>query len=142
MQCLVYVSKALVPRASPEAGTILEVSRRNNARDGLTGFLHREEDRFVQYLEGPAGTLAARWERIRLYPRHLAPVVLHTGPMPVRLFPDWQMGYADDTVSRFGDFLEEAARKRDLNEATGIEATVFLRAVAQRIDLGLGACAP
>ncbi len=142
MHCVVYVSRALVARGSAPAQSMLDSSRRNNARDGLTGFLHREGDTFLQYLEGPSAPLEATWRRILADPRHRSIRMLHAGEMPVRLFPDWEMGYADESVSRFAAFLEEASRKHTVTSATGLETTAFLRAVAQRVDLGLGATVP
>jgi hypothetical protein len=44
---------------------ILETSRRNNARDGLSGLLLLGGRRFLQVLEGPKDALDQAYARIR-----------------------------------------------------------------------------
>ncbi len=48
---LVYVSSVV---GHPSDAEILEVSRRNNARDGIAGLLYSHGDRYLQVLEGPS----------------------------------------------------------------------------------------
>lgn len=70
---------------------ILAISRRNNARDGLTGALVCRRDIYLQLLEGPAAAVESAYARIKGDDRHLAVVRLLSEPADQRLFPDWAM---------------------------------------------------
>ena len=50
---VVYSSTAVVPFSDHDLFELLEHSRENNARDGLTGMLLYRDERFLQVLEGP-----------------------------------------------------------------------------------------
>ena len=73
---------------------ILAVSRANNARDGVTGGLLFSEGCFAQVLEGPLGAVEAAFERIQCDARHCEVVVLQSGPVAKRDFPNWSMAFA------------------------------------------------
>jgi hypothetical protein len=137
MEFLVYRSVPRVAPRSSEARAIVATSVRNNARDGLTGFLHHEPDLFVQYLEGPGGPLAQLWARIAADTRHEAPTIIGKGLIAHRFFADWRMGYSHGDVACFLDFLGEATGKTLLAQASVRETIWFLRGACQRLDLGL-----
>jgi hypothetical protein len=139
MEFLVYRSRALVAPGSVEADRIVAESARNNARAGLTGFLHHEPGLFVQYVEGRAEVVEAAWRRILADPRHDNATMIGMGPVRQRFFGGWALGYSDDGVARFADFLEEAAGKLCADAATPHETIWFLRGACQRLDLGLTA---
>lgn len=67
----------------------------NNAREGLTGFLHWDQDYFLQYIEGPSQALQRRVVKIFEDRRHHDLQVLAEGETEARLFPDWDMGLLD-----------------------------------------------
>jgi hypothetical protein len=92
---LVYISTSrAMPRVPQlEIDAILEVSRCNNARDGLTGLLVVGGRRFLQVLEGPEAALTVAYDRIQADPRHFALVQLSRRTIEERSFPDWQMGF-------------------------------------------------
>ncbi|CAA9528586.1 MAG: Sensors of blue-light using FAD [uncultured Sphingomonas sp.] len=94
MKQLVYIStsRSEVPSLT-EVESILSASRRNNARDGLTGLLIVGGRRFLQALEGPEAQLSAAYARIKRDPRHFALVELSRKPITKASFPDWAMGY-------------------------------------------------
>lgn len=87
---LVYVSRPFGFDAAMLYG-ILVTSRRNNARDGVTGALICRADLYLQLLEGPAPMVAAAFARIRRDDRHLEITELLSGPTDARLFPAWAM---------------------------------------------------
>ncbi|MFC7556641.1 BLUF domain-containing protein [Pseudoroseomonas wenyumeiae] len=72
---------------------ILDSSRRNNERDGLTGALLFNDDCFAQVLEGDSAMLHQVFERIQCDLRHRDTVVLEFGPAE-REFGQWSMAYA------------------------------------------------
>ncbi len=67
------------------------MSRRNNARDGLTGALAVNEGWFLQVVEGSATALDRLLRRLAEDPRHTDLEVLSRRPVSGRLFPDWSM---------------------------------------------------
>lgn len=93
MQRLIYISTARHVIETSELDRILSVSRRNNARVGITGLLVAGGRRFLQALEGPEAAVQATFERIGRDPRHFAVVTLRRDAITTRTFPDWTMGY-------------------------------------------------
>jgi len=82
---------------------IVATSLRNNARDGITGFLHSEQDHFLQYLEGPHDAVMTKLAKIQKDPRHYNFMILADGTTDERLYPGWDMGqlealHPDDTA--------------------------------------------
>ena len=73
---------------------ILACSRRNNARDGITGGLLFSAGVFAQVLEGPASAVERTFERIQCDERHGEVTVLQAGPVAARDFPAWSMAFA------------------------------------------------
>jgi len=93
-----YCSRNLIP-GTPEAvaadiRSILATSRRNNARDGITGGLLFSDGCFAQVLEGPLDAVENAFERIQCDERHSDVTVLQSGPIATRDFPDWSMAFA------------------------------------------------
>lgn len=107
MEQLIYISTSrnLTQIPTGELEDILAVSRRNNARDGLTGLLVTGGRRFLQLLEGPSEALSAAYDRILADDRHFAMVQLTRRPVAERSFPDWQMGY-DPTGEGLGKVVD------------------------------------
>ena len=93
---------------------ILAVSRRNNARDGITGALLFNECCFAQVLEGASNSVHEVFERIQLDRRHGDTVVLSFEPAP-REFGEWSMAYA-------GAIGGDAARYHHLTMSGAAEA--------------------
>ena len=94
---LIYVSRNLLEgpaeAVEQEVFRILEVSRRNNLRDGITGALLFSTDYFAQALEGPPAAVHRAFERIQCDARHSGTVVLSCGNVPAREFGEWSMAY-------------------------------------------------
>ena len=125
---LVYVSR----RRSDEDGQIAEieaVSRRNNARDGLTGALVHDERLFLQLLEGEHAAVARCFLRLSLSPLHGEIEILAFARQELRLFGDWSMRL----VSAKGRTPSLAALVRRLRAAP--EAERMARADALFLDL-------
>ncbi|MEE2915447.1 MAG: BLUF domain-containing protein, partial [Pseudomonadota bacterium] len=66
---LVYISSAI---GRVDGDAVLAVSRRNNARDGITGLLYADGRRFLQVLEGERAAVERAYQRIAADPRHRA----------------------------------------------------------------------
>lgn len=101
MEQLIYISTArsLGALDQSQVDQILETSRRNNSRDGLSGLLVIGGRRFLQLLEGPSEALARTYARIRADERHFALVELSRRSISERSLPEWAMACASDGES-------------------------------------------
>ena len=94
---VLYCSRNLIPGPSEavaaDVRSILAASRRNNARDGITGALLFSQGCFAQVLEGPLDAVEGAFERIQCDERHGEVTVLQSGPIMARDFPNWSMAF-------------------------------------------------
>jgi hypothetical protein len=98
---LIYTS--LASRLMPETdlNSLLEQSRRNNIKAGITGLLlymepltlGRPEGRFIQMLEGPEAAVRTMFDAILADDRHRGLLRLSSGYAAQRQFEDWSMGF-------------------------------------------------
>ncbi|WP_188055733.1 BLUF domain-containing protein [Sphingosinithalassobacter sp. CS137] len=95
---LVYVSSARPTGGAVNAAAILNASRRNNRRDGITGLLYSDGRRFLQALEGPEDAVQQTFERIQGDSRHRAIVVLSRRHIEAREFGAWDMAHLDEAA--------------------------------------------
>ncbi len=71
---------------------LLATCHKNNARDGLTGFLHYNGFYFLQVIEGGRAQLSSTYHRIASDARHANIVLVSCLDVRERLFPTWSMG--------------------------------------------------
>jgi hypothetical protein len=90
---MLYVSGATRPMTDSDLDGILAASRRNNARDDITGVLLWADGAFIQVLEGEEARVRKVAARIRNDLRHRNFMVLVEGSYPERAFGSWSMGY-------------------------------------------------
>lgn len=90
---LVYISSSRVPITSELVTAILEASRRNNERSGISGLLVAGGRRFLQALEGEEAAIWETYARIKADPRHHAFVLLTGRTVERRGFGHWSMAY-------------------------------------------------
>ena len=88
---LVYLSSATGWCDGDVLEEILSVSRRNNARDSISGILIFHDGNFLQVLEGQKETVLSCYSRITRDRRHGGCLVLQSSAVPERLFGDWHM---------------------------------------------------
>ncbi len=70
---------------------ILQTSRANNVRDGITGALLTSEKNFLQLLEGDRSAVAQCILRIVQDDRHYGIQLISSGDAEHRLFMEWNM---------------------------------------------------
>jgi len=128
-----YQSRALVDDDPAQHNSILEISQRNNQAQGITGFLHREGDYFIQYLEGPKTTLFETLARIGRDTRHTEFEVIAVGPVAQKMMPDWQMGFVDAEQLSLSDMLDISDSKIDLRPVDPLDVVTFLAANAHAL---------
>ncbi|MCP5395696.1 MAG: BLUF domain-containing protein [Sphingomonadaceae bacterium] len=117
---LVYISTASNLDAA-EVERILEISRKNNAEAGISGFLLYNGRNFLQLVEGEEQALTALYDRLGSDPRHDGMVRLADEPIAERSCPDWQMHQlrlADDVIRRRELLMAELPDKlsRDIRQ--------------------------
>lgn len=95
---LIYASRALVPFDDVENDNIRAEALRNNREYSITGFLHRQFDVFVQYVEGPERAIRGLVDLLISDPRHSDMEILVEGPIDRRLFGQWLMLLTVDDV--------------------------------------------
>lgn len=119
---LAYVSSARSPLDQETLSDILEVSKRNNARDQITGVLMYHDKLFFQVLEGEqAAVKDCYYRRILRDPRHSNLSLTWSDGVEMRTFSDWLMGYAGpEEIGQYtrGKFhsLEQLKTDNGLNE--------------------------
>lgn len=90
---IAYVSRSCSPLDAKFLSDILEVSVRNNERDGISGVLMYHDKLFFQVLEGEGRLVQQCYERICRDPRHSGISLALDETVEARSFPDWLMGY-------------------------------------------------
>ncbi len=95
MYQIVYFSSANHPCSKEELLAILNVSRRNNEVDGISGMLLYKDGSIMQVLEGEKDLVEHRFDVIKHDPRHKDVIVIYSGEIPERQFGDWSMGFRD-----------------------------------------------
>ncbi|MDO7841961.1 BLUF domain-containing protein [Sphingomonas immobilis] len=88
---IVYISSALSSVTNADVSSLLARSRTNNQRDGITGLLFFNGQRFLQALEGPDEHVERTIAKIATDPRHRALVTLSRRTIVAREFGDWAM---------------------------------------------------
>jgi hypothetical protein len=107
---------------------LLIVSRRNNARDGVTGALICRGDLYLQLLEGPQEMVERAFQRIEWDRRHLDVKVLSRRNVTERLFPEWAMR---DDPARSWMWTQEEVNSGAIGRATEAEAVAIFERLAR-----------
>jgi len=89
---LLYASRAAAPLNTLIVESILEQSRENNPRQGITGLLCFSEDIFIQVLEGGRDEVCDLFNAIVCDKRHHNLRVLSYEEIAERRFGGWTMG--------------------------------------------------
>jgi len=136
---IIYLSSAVGLIGPSVLADILDVCRRNNKADGITGALFFHEGNFIQVLEGPKDRVMACYSRIVQDERHSGCIVLEFGAVDARNFASWDMAYVpvcdlpEDQRAHFID-LSELSRSDKMaeierDEFVAVFMNLFLRGV-------------
>jgi hypothetical protein len=96
MRQLVYFSTATARQSEELIAQLLEVSRRRNDEEGLTGLLIAGGNRYLQILEGEAAIVEAAMDRIERDERHSSIHILVDRTIRKRDFANWTMAFFDE----------------------------------------------
>ena len=91
MRGIVYTSTALVPFDDEHLTELATRAAQRNEQLGVTGYLSFENNRFIQYIEGPHGPVTDLMASILRDPRHTVLHTLYDDQLQARRFPTWQM---------------------------------------------------
>ena len=90
----VIISSFATPGLQPgEVEAIGRQSRRNNARDAITGLLLFNGAMFVAAVEGPDAAVDALLARLACDQRHCEMQIRDERVLGARIFPGWTMGH-------------------------------------------------
>lgn len=93
---VIYRSEANKGLQSEEIAEIVDVARRRNSLNGITGLLIVRGKFFIQLLEGERSSVLETMRRIEKDKRHTKIQILLEGSPDKRLFEKWAMGLVDE----------------------------------------------
>jgi len=93
MICIVYISSAKLGLTHGEILNIIEDSRINNEKNGLTGLLLFNSGNFMQLVEGEESDVDALYKKIEKDRRHAEVKLLLKESITHRNFSNWTMGF-------------------------------------------------
>lgn len=132
MHRVIYRSTALIGEYTPAALDILATSERRNREDGITGFLHREADNFVQVIEGSGSAVADLVVRLRRDSRHAGMTILSEHTITKCAFEGWDMAYASNHRLSLRQQVPEIWSGGSLSHSATDRLIAFLRELAAR----------
>ena len=130
MERIIYISTCRTDPDRDMMDNILQASRRNNRRDGLTGLLVVGGRRFLQVLEGPDAMTEAAYARIRADKRHFALVQLNRKPIDERSFAGWDMGCEQLDGADLTELVEQLTQGLDADLQAQFRSFVELHRAA------------
>ena len=127
---VVYCSQAGPGMDDAAVATIIDISRRKNPEQGITGLLVFGSGIFFQWLEGPRDNVTRLMATIDADQRHNNVVHLSvTDEVRERMFPDWDMELV--TGEDIRDVLDDA-----LGNAKDEKSTAVLQQLLSQLDTG------
>jgi len=98
VHCIVYFSSSIGPLQEIDLLNILQQSRHNNSKNGITGVILYVRGSIIQVLEGEKEAVETLYKRIEQDQRHTDVVRVFSRNITQRLFTDWTMGYETITA--------------------------------------------
>lgn len=127
-----YYSSCSAALSDAGVADILDISRRNNGRDGITGMLLLVDGAFFQVVEGEQEAVERLLKRVEADPRHSGMLRVLGESRPDRCFADWSMGFEKVSAKDVAVFdaadLSGDARLKDL-AARAPELVAFMRSL-------------
>ncbi|MFT5709728.1 MAG: hypothetical protein ACI8QT_000415 [Halioglobus sp.] len=104
---VVYISQATGTLTESELNELLEVSRRNNKKYGITGALLYLENAFIQVIEGGDAAISQLLGKLTVDTRHRNIRILSDNLAQGRNFQNWSMGTVKAAEADRPQVLEE-----------------------------------
>ncbi len=90
----IFYHSTAAPNSTPDDDrAIVHAAWRANHTQKITGYLVRHGSNYVQWLEGPKGSLDRLYEKLGKDDRHQDLEILASGERVNRVFPSWLMGF-------------------------------------------------
>lgn len=111
---LVYISSATKAMSENDLVDLLNVARRNNILQDITGMLLYRNGEFMQALEGEKSAVEELYEHISKDSRHNELLVLARKDIVERVFSNWSMGFENlsgsalSEIEGYSDFIDVA----------------------------------
>ena len=111
---VVYISRATQQVSEDDLVDLLNVSRKNNILDDITGMLLYRNGEYMQALEGEKSKVEALYNKISRDSRHDEIVVLSRKSIVERVFSNWSMGFENlsgtalNDIDGYSDFIDIA----------------------------------
>ena len=127
---LTYESVVADKMDNNDMALLLEQSRNNNKRDGITGCLIYYRGGFIQVLEGEKSKVLATYEKIKVDQRHKEVHMFSEDHNVERSFPNWGMAYypidaSNTSQSEFEQFERNLLLLADFTEPKHLTAKLF-----------------
>jgi hypothetical protein len=109
MNYLTYISTSVRLFSDYDLAEMLEQSRLNNTKAGITGVLLYNKGTFFQVLEGEEDQVNSTFEKIKADPRHHNIIKMKSGNITERNFSDWSMGFTTNlkhNISNLPGFID------------------------------------
>lgn len=90
---LIYLSTATDLFTDDTLQSILESSRQNNSKKGITGLLLYHDGAILQVLEGDRESVTQLYKLLELDYRHRSVIKVMEGDADTHYFKDWSMGF-------------------------------------------------
>lgn len=130
LKSLTYISLASLDLTETDLSEILEIARRRNALEGITGLLIFNGVRFLQIIEGSEAAIDNLVAGLRRDPRHTSFEVQDERAVVERSFPEWTMQLVQVSTS----FLEARQQVTDqLPEEIGADIRALVLANTEAI---------
>jgi Sensors of blue-light using FAD len=126
---LLYSSVQAYEMETADMVKLLFDARAFNRENGITGLLLYHEGRFMQLIEGEQHQIQRLYRRIVGDSRHRDVVLEVNAPAEQRLFPQWQMGYAEAPEMDGHPALAGAESERDIMSGLRILAREHMSAM-------------
>ena len=131
---LIYKSRASSELDDEGLKEILEIARKYNIPQNITGCLLYHDGQFLQMLEGEHEVIQNLYQKIKHDSKHLDSVVLHMNEIKKRTFNDWSMAFkalSDDEIMQLAGVTTFKALETE-NEHSK-ESKLIFNIIAQQI---------
>ena len=109
---LTYTSIATPLLITSDIRRIMEIAKKFNAKNKITGCLLYYKRRFIQILEGEEEIIAKLYSRIKQDKKHFNVNLLYTNEISERIFPQWSMAFKEINNSQLKKTNEYNALRR------------------------------
>ena len=127
---LIYASHLAKGCSRDDLEAIMDISRENNRKQGISGALCYSTHSFLQYLEGSREAVNKLYSDIVRDDRHVDVTLIDYTAIDHRAFPDWSMAYIrSDEIDKQLLFTFADQPRFDPFELTADQARAFIQAV-------------